>query len=54
MIDRQVADFIGFPEARANYAMLSEIPHGCVSMPARQRKAADDVKVTLRRSNARR
>ena len=47
MMDRQVADFVGFQEARASYAMLIEIPVRLREHANRQRKASDDVKATI-------
>lgn len=47
MIDRRVADFIGYPEARASYAMLTEIPVRLREHALRQRKAADDVRLAI-------
>ena len=47
MMDRQVSDFIGFQEARASYAMLIEIPVRLREHANRQRKASDDVKMTI-------
>ncbi len=47
MIDRKVADFIGYGESRGSYAMLTEIKVRLREHAARQRRAADDLKATL-------
>ncbi len=47
MVDRWMADFIGFSEARANYAMLIEIPLRLKEHAAAQRKKADDRKAEV-------
>lgn len=47
MFDRMVADFVGYPEARASYAMLIEIPVRLREHAVRQRKAADDVRMAI-------
>ncbi len=47
MMDRKVADFIGFAEARTSYAMLIEIPLRLREHAIRQRKAAEDVKMSI-------
>jgi hypothetical protein len=41
MIDRMIADYIGFMDARANYAMLIEIPLRLTEHAAGRRKIAD-------------
>jgi hypothetical protein len=46
-MDRMVADFIGFADARANYAMLKEIPVRLREHATRQRQNAEDLKATL-------
>ncbi len=43
-LDRMVADFIGYPDARANYAMLIEIPLRLREHAKVRRAAADEVK----------
>ena len=47
MLDRIAADFIGYPNARASYAMLIEIPARLREHAVRQRKAADDVRMAI-------
>lgn len=44
MIDRKVADFIGYSDARASYAMLTEIPVRLREHAMRQRRSADEAK----------
>jgi hypothetical protein len=46
-MDRKVADFIGFPDARASYAMLIEIPLRLREHASLKRKLADDVRATV-------
>ena len=47
MIDRSVADFIDFPGARANYAMLTEIPLRLREHASAQRAQCEDKRHTL-------
>jgi len=47
MVDRMVADFIGYRDARANYAMLLEIPRRLREHATRQRAIADERKREL-------
>jgi hypothetical protein len=47
MMDRLVADFIGFPEARSSYAMLTEIPVRLREHANLQRQAADAAKAEI-------
>lgn len=44
ILDRMVADFIGYPGARANYAMLLEIPLRLREHAKARRAAADEAK----------
>jgi chromosome segregation ATPase len=47
MMDRRVADFIGYQEARASYAMLVEIPLRLREHANRQRKATDEIALSI-------
>jgi hypothetical protein len=47
MIDTMVSDFIGFPGARANYAMLTEIPLRLRQHAQSRRSAVDVIKTRL-------
>jgi hypothetical protein len=47
MIDTMVSDFIGFPGARANYAMLTEIPLRLRQHAQSRRSSVDAIKTRL-------
>jgi chromosome segregation ATPase len=47
MMDRVVADFVGYSDARANYAMLLEIPKRLVEHAEGKRAAANALKSSL-------
>jgi hypothetical protein len=47
LVDERMADFIGFADARANYAMLTEIPKRLREHAARQRAIAMERKTKL-------
>ncbi len=47
LVDRMIADYIGYTESRASYAMLTEIQLRLREHASRQRKAADDMRRTI-------
>ncbi len=47
LVDRMVADFIGYSDSRASYAMLIEIPLRLREHANLQRKAADDERMSI-------
>ena len=47
LVDRMVADFIGYQDSRASYAMLTQIQLRLREHANRQRNAADDVRMTI-------
>ena len=47
MVDRMVADYIGYAETRSSYVMLTEIQLRLREHANRQRKAADDVRTAI-------
>lgn len=47
LVDRMIADYIGYTESRASYAMLTEIQLRLREHASRQRKAADDMRMTI-------
>ena len=47
LIDRMVADFIGYSQSRASYAMLIEIPQRLREHANLQRRSADDVRMSM-------